>query len=216
MSPETQTKMGQRRQVGNVLALAVLSYLTQKPMHPYELGRTLRANGDARSIRFNHGSLYMVVGQLAKAGFIVEQETLRDGRRPERTLYALTDAGRHEQRDWLRELVEVPQHEYPHFVAALSLIGALPPGEAVALLGTRLRRLAEQRLEIRDLVDSTLAGGVHPLFLVEEEYRLALLDAEASFVERFIEQITRPKTGWGRQWAEFHDQPAATEEGQDP
>jgi DNA-binding PadR family transcriptional regulator len=161
-----------------------------------------------RSIKFNHGSLYMVVQQLAKAGFIVEQETSRDGQRPERTVYALTDAGRHELGDWLRELVEVPQHEYPQFVAALSLIAALPPGEVLELLGRRLHRLTERRAEIRGLVDSTLAGGVHPLFLVEEDYRLALLDAESVFVERFIERINRPETGWGRLWAEHHGEPA--------
>jgi Transcriptional regulator PadR-like family len=87
---------------------------------PYELSRTLRDNGDARSIKFNHGSLYMVVGQLAKAGFITEQENNREGQRPERTVYALTDAGRHELRDWLRELVAQPQHEYSAFVGARS------------------------------------------------------------------------------------------------
>ncbi len=64
--------MAKARKVANLLALAVLAYLTQRPMHPYELSRTLRDNGDARSIKFNHGSLYMVVGQLAKAGFITE------------------------------------------------------------------------------------------------------------------------------------------------
>jgi DNA-binding PadR family transcriptional regulator len=191
--------------VGNLLALAVLSYLSRGPMHAYELARTLREHGDDRSIKFNHGSLYMVFGQLAKAGFIVERETVRHGRRPERTVYSLTDAGRRELRDWLRELVEEPQHEYPHFVAALSLIGALPPAEVVELLGRRLRRLAGQRAGIRELVDATLAAGVHPLFLIEEEYRLAVLDAESAFVERLVEQITDP-AGWGRQWAEFHDE----------
>jgi DNA-binding PadR family transcriptional regulator len=196
--------MAKRRKVGNLLALAVLAYLTQAPMHPYELGRTLRTNGDARSIKFNHGSLYMVVQQLAKAGFVVEQETSREGQRPERTVYALTDAGREELRDWLRELVEEPQHEYPHFVAALSLIGALPPSEVIGLLGRRLHRLAERRAEIRDAIETTLAANVHPLFQIEEEYRLALLEAESSFVERFIERITHPETGWGRMWAELH------------
>jgi DNA-binding PadR family transcriptional regulator len=204
-------RMATKRKVGNLLALAVLSYLTQRPMHPYELSRTLRDNGDARSIKFNHGSLYMVVQQLARAGFIDEQETTRAGQRPERTVYALTDAGRQELRDWLCELVEQPQHEYPHFVAALSLIAALTPSEVVELLGRRLRRLAEQRAEIRNLIDRTLATGVHPLFLVEEDYRLALLDAESSFVERFIERITHPDTGWGPLWAEFHRKPTTDE-----
>jgi DNA-binding PadR family transcriptional regulator len=179
-------------------------------MHPYELSRMLRDHGDVRSIKFNHGSLYMVVGQLAKAGLITEQETTREGQRPERTVYALTDAGRDEFRDWLGELVEQPQHEYPHFVAALSLIAALPPGEVLTLLHSRLDRLAGQRAEIRDLIGTAQAGGLHPLFLVEEDYRLAQLDAESAFVERFIGQIIHPETGWGPMWAQFHGQPFDT------
>jgi DNA-binding PadR family transcriptional regulator len=207
--------MAKKRKVGNLLALAVLSYLTQRPMHPYELGRTLRDNGDARSIKFNHGSLYMVFQQLAKAGFITELETNRDGQRPERTVYALTDAGRQETRDWMRELVEEPEHEYPHFVAALSLIGALPPSEVLKLLPRRLNRLAGQRAEIRAMIDDALGKGVPGLFLVEEEYRLALLEAESSFVERFIAQITDPQTGWGPMWAQFHGETFQTDERQE-
>ncbi len=189
--------MANKRKVGNPLALAVLSYLTMKPMHPYELSRTLRDNGDARSIKFNHGSLYMVVQQLAKAGFIAEVETSREGQRPERTVYAITDAGRHEARDWLSELISQPEHEYPHFVTALSLVAALPPGEVVPLLRTRLEALAAQRAEIQGMIDSSLSGGVPRLFLVEEEYRLALLDAESAFVERLIAEIGDPEAGWG-------------------
>ena len=193
-----------KRKVSNLLALAVLSYLSQQPMHPYELGRTLREHGDERSIRFNHGSLYMVIGQLARAGFITEQETSRAGQRPERTVYALTDAGRDELRDWLAELVGQPQHEYPAFVAALSLIGALPPSEAVALLRLRLGHLARQEAEARGLVDTSLANGVPGLFLIEEEYRLALLGAESAFTSRLIQRITDPATDWTGPWAESY------------
>jgi len=189
--------MANKRKVGNPLALAVLSYLTMKPMHPYELSRTLRDNGDARSIKFNHGSLYMVVQQLAKAGFIAEVETSREGQRPERTVYAITDAGRHEARDWLSELISQPEHEYPHFVTALSLVAALPPDQVVPLLRTRLEALAGQRGEIQGMIDGSLRQGVPRLFLVEEEYRLALLDAESAFVERFIAEIGDPEAGWG-------------------
>ena len=202
--------MARKRKVGNLLALAVLSYLSQQPMHPYELSRTLREHGDARSIKFNHGSLYMVVGQLAKAGYITEVETSRAGQRPERTVYALTDDGRAEFRDWLRELVAEPEHEYPHFVAALSLIAALPPSDVVPLLRHRLDQLHQARTEIRGLIDTTLAHGVPELFLVEEEYRLALLTAETEFVEEFIAKITDDQTGWGAEWARFHDEGAVS------
>jgi len=202
--------MAKKRKVGNLLALAVLSYLTMRPMHPYELSRTLRDNGDERSIKFNHGSLYMVVGQLAKAGFIAERETSREGQRPERTVYELTDDGRAEMQDWLRELVEEPEHEYPRFVTALSLISALPPNDAVQLLRSRLTKLDRQRLEIRTLTDGALAQGLHPLFLVEEDYRLAMVEAEAAFVDQLIQKIIHPKSGWSKPWAEFH-QTATTE-----
>lgn len=197
--------MATKRKVSNLLALAALSYLSRAPMHPYELSRTLRGNDDTRSIKFTHGSLYMVIGQLSKAGFITEHETSRSGQRPERTVYALTDAGQHELRDWLRELVEVPQQEYPHFVAALSLIAALPPDEVVELLHRRQARLTESRAEIRGIIDGAAAQEVHPLFLVEEEYRLALLDAESGFIDGFIARITDPENGWAPQWAAFHN-----------
>jgi len=206
--------MAKKRKVGNLLALAVMSYLSQQPMHPYELSRTLREHGDDRSIKFNHGSLYMVVGQLAKAGYVTEVETSRAGQRPERTVYALTDEGRAEFRDWLAELVAEPEHEYPHFVAALSLIAALPPSEVVPLLRHRRDRLRQASAEIRDLIDTTLARGVPELFLVEEEYRLSLLTAETAFVGEFIGKITDPQTGWGPAWARFHgeSEPPAQEE----
>lgn len=190
--------MASKRKVGNLLGLAVLGYLVREPMHPYELGRLMRAHGDDRSIKFTHGSLYMVFGQLAKAGFIVEHETSREGQRPERTVYALTDAGRAELRDWMRELVAEPGHEYPRFVAALSLIAALHPDEVAALLRDRLDGL-RRRVEEAEAV---IAGAdAHPLFLVEEEYRVALLNAEVAFVRHFLARID----DWRPLWAGFHE-----------
>jgi DNA-binding PadR family transcriptional regulator len=101
-----------KRKVSNPLALAVMSYLTTGPMHRYELVRTLRANGDSRSVKFTPASVYMVVDQLEKAGFIEEHETLRTGGYPERVTYVLTDGGRAEWREWLRNLIANPDHEY--------------------------------------------------------------------------------------------------------
>src|SRR5215469_12307404 len=160
-----EDEMTEKRKVSNLLGLAVLSYLSQEPMHPYALGRALREHGDARSIKYSPGSLYMVVGQLARAGLVEEHATGREGQRPERTVYALTDAGRRELHDWLRDLIGEPEHEYPSFVAALSLIAALPPSQVVPLLRQRLDRLDGSRAEIRAVIDTALAQGVPELFL---------------------------------------------------
>jgi DNA-binding PadR family transcriptional regulator len=195
------------RRVDNLLALAVLSYLTQGPMHPYELGRTLQRHGDARSIRYRQASLYMVVDRLAAAGLILALDTERDGARPERTRYALTEAGRAELMDWLRELLAEPAHEYPHFVAALAFLAALPPEEAVAALDRRLVGLAAVRAEASEIVEQAETNGVHPLFLVEEEYRLAVLDAEFRFVKSLHSRLVDPATGWRQAWGRpTHDQ----------
>jgi DNA-binding PadR family transcriptional regulator len=197
--------MAGKRKVANLLGLAVLSYLSQQPMHPYALARTLREHGDDRSIKFSHGSLYMVVGQLVRAGFVAEQETGRAGQRPEHTVYALTPAGRAELRDWLRELVGQPRHEYPAFVSALSLITALPPAEAVELLRARLRLLAGARADVAAIIEDARAREVPGLFLIEEEYRLDQLDTEIAFVERLISRISDPAPEWTGGWAEYHE-----------
>ena len=204
--------MARNRRVSNPLALTVLSYLTRGPMHPYDLVRTLRYNADGRSVKFTPASVYMVIQQLAKAGFVVEHETLRTGMRPERTTYVLTDAGREEWHDWLRELVELPRHEYPQFVVALSLLAALPPAEVVDLLRERAHRVAQLRVQTQAMIDEALAGGLAPLFLVDEEYRVALLDAETAFLDRLIERITDPENGWAGPWAAHLLQNAPSEE----
>lgn len=192
------------RRINNLLALAVLSYLTMRPMHPYELGRTLRDHRDDRSIKFNHGSLYMVVKKLADVGLIEAGESSRDGQRPERTVYSITDAGREELHSWLSELLEQPQHEYPKFVAALSIIAALPPDEVVGLLTRRIEHLTAELNRLRREIDEVIDQGVHPLFQIEEEYRISMLDAEITFVRDFIARITDASTGIRAMWQSYH------------
>jgi DNA-binding PadR family transcriptional regulator len=193
--------MPERRKVANPLALAVLAELLTGPMHPYEIGRRLTEHGKDRNIKYNRGSLYMVVEQLERAGFVAQHETVRDTPRPERTLYELTAAGRQELFDWLGELVAQPRHEYPHFGVALSLLSVLPPAEAVELLGRRLAALGDEADEIRATVKSATADGVAWVFLVEEEYRLAVLDAERRFVEGLVESLGQP--GYAEAWHQF-------------
>src|SRR6266576_2298571 len=124
--------MAGRRAVSNLLALAVLVTLTERPMHPYEMAATMRSQGKERSIKLNYGSLYTVVNNLARHGLIEATGAGREGRRPERTVYQITEAGRKELEDWMAELVAVPVKEYPQFEAAPAVHagGRVPPGDA--------------------------------------------------------------------------------------
>jgi DNA-binding PadR family transcriptional regulator len=194
--------MAQRRKVANPLALAVLAWLVTGPMHPYELGRRLQETGQDKQIKYNRSSLYMVVEQLAKAGFVAEQETVRDTPRPERTVYALTPDGRAELYDWMRELLADPQHEYPQFGVALSLLSIIAPGEAVELLGRRLAKLNAETTQLQDTMQSAAQGGLPWVFLIEDKYRLAVLGAETRFVTELIGSLQEPDyiTEWQKQF----------------
>jgi len=117
----------------NPLALAVLALLFERPMHPYEMAATLKQRHKDESIKIRYGSVYTVIELLLKRGFIKALETSREGRRPERTVYALTPSGYDELRAWMQDLLRDPVPEYPQFAAGLSLLPVLPPEEAVSL-----------------------------------------------------------------------------------
>jgi DNA-binding PadR family transcriptional regulator len=133
-----------KRKISNPLALAVLSCLYERPMHPYEIGMTLRHRSKQESIKLNYGSLYSVVDSLERRGWIASRETEREGRRPERTVYELTERGEVELFDWLRELLAIPVKEYTQFEAGLSLMAGLPPEVVVQLLRQRVVLLTEE------------------------------------------------------------------------
>jgi DNA-binding PadR family transcriptional regulator len=194
--------MSRTKGLSNPLALAVLVLLFERPMHPYEMAATLKMRNRGGSIKLRYGSLYTVTEALEREGLIEVKETIREGRRPERTIYQITPAGRDRMQTWLRELLGTPVKEYPQFEAALSLMPAVPPGDAVALLESRSRRLAAMAEEIRAGID-VVAKVVAPIFLVENEYRLALVEAERDFIEGLLRRIGEDQE-YTQAWRSLH------------
>jgi DNA-binding PadR family transcriptional regulator len=193
----------------NPLALAVLALLFERPMHPYEMGLILRQRHKEESIKFRYGSLYTVIDLLLRRSFIVARETGRDGRRPERTVYEITDAGREELRTWMADLIGEPVKEYPQFEAALALLPVLTPDEALALLRRRLTLMEQNSAMLVRELQAIGVADFPPLFLIETEYRLALVKAEQHFVAELIRRI---ESGWGPLdlWRGIHEDREAT------
>jgi DNA-binding PadR family transcriptional regulator len=197
--------MAKRRKVGNLLALAILALLTQgRTMHPYEMATVLRQTGKEHDMKIKWGSLYTVVQNLEKHGLIEATGSDREGRRPERTSYAITGTGRAELADWMRELLAVPEPEQSRFVAALSVVGVLHPDEVTALLGQRLGSLEQSIAAERAALDE--AGKQVPwLFLIEAEYELAMRRAEAEWVRGLLAQFADGTLPGMAMWREYHD-----------
>jgi DNA-binding PadR family transcriptional regulator len=139
-----------------------------------------------------------------REGFISPRETMREGRRPERTVYELTDAGRVEFLGWLRELLSVPAKEYTQFAAGLTFLPALPPDEAAELLDGRVRRLEEEVGEMRSVLDSAMEEGLPRLFLIESEHELILREAELRWVRELVSDISEGTLGGMAEWEGFH------------
>src|SRR6185369_4646230 len=93
------------------LALAVLRRLRERPMHPYEAHQQIRDRSIDYVIKVRAGSLYHAVERLHRLGLVEPVETAREGRRPERTVYAITEAGNDEYLANLRDLVRHPEDE---------------------------------------------------------------------------------------------------------
>ena len=201
-----------RRKVSNPLALAVLGCLAERPMHPYEMSTTMRERGKHESIKLNYGSLYSVVEALQKHALITPRETVKDGRRPERTVYEITAAGRLEFVDWLAELIATPAKEYLAFEAGLSMMAGLAPDDAAALLEQRAARL-RSLLHAGEEMQRYGAGlGVPRLFLVEGDYRRGQFRAELEFVEDLARSIRDDTLEGVAYWRESHRQYEAGEE----
>src|SRR3954471_20389964 len=193
-----------KRPVSNPLALAVLSCLWERPMYPYEMTTSMRERGKEDSIRLNFGSLYAVIKSLEKHGFISVAQTEREGNRPERVVYAITDAGRAEADAWLRELIDTPVKEYPAVETGLSLMTMLPPPVAAELLDRRAERLGVEIAE-RETLAAGEAAGVPELFMVEFHYKQAMLEAERAFVLELAERIRRRAIGGIEMWEGLHE-----------
>ncbi|HEX5267644.1 MAG TPA: PadR family transcriptional regulator [Acidimicrobiales bacterium] len=196
--------MSPRWSRANPLALAVLVSLYEKAMHPYEVAQTLRARAKHESVRLNYGSLYAVVESLEKKGFIKTTGTVQEGRRPQRTVYAITDAGLVEMTDWLTELLGTPSKEYPAFMAGLSFIAALDPDDALAALRRRAEALTVRIASLRGAIRAASDAGLPRIFELEAEYEERQLLAELDYVRSLVDAMATGGLEGMDLWRTFH------------
>ncbi len=194
--------MVKRRKVSNLLGLAVLSTVSARPMHPYEMAALMRERGKDRDMDIKWGSLYTVVGNLEKHGFLaVEGASGKGATRADRLPHHRR--GLAELADWVRELIAVPEREVPRFEAGLSVLGALGPDEVAELLRGRLGMMERQIADDRAALAAETE--IPRLFLIEEEYDLAIRRAEAAWVRGFLAEIEDGSLPGLDMWRAFHE-----------
>jgi DNA-binding PadR family transcriptional regulator len=169
--------------------------------------RVMQARGKDTVVRVQRGSLYPAVERLAAAGLVEPVETERAGRRPERTVYRLTEEGRDTAELWLTSMLRDVRNEFPEFAAALSFLPLLSAAEARSELTARLVQLGKSIAAVRSVTDGLNVQFQLPrLFLIETEYQLAMLEAEYAWVSGVVEDIATGRLSWDaeqiREWAD--------------
>lgn len=178
------------------LALSILELLNERPMHPYELAATMRSRHHDEFIRLNFGSLYHTVDVLERNGWILPAEREKEGRRPERTVYNLTDAGRRVLLQVVGDIVSEPRREYLHFSAGLMFMHHLEKKEAVHRLEQRSQALRDKATKLSRILAELLETGHTRLTLIELEHKIALLESERAWVEKIANEIADGKLEW--------------------
>ncbi|MGH2505670.1 MAG: helix-turn-helix transcriptional regulator [Ktedonobacterales bacterium] len=176
------------------LILTILAMLAEQPRHPYEIQRLIRERRKDFA-RSTQRALYHAINRLVDAGLIVSAEVRREGNRPERTVYQITDDGRDSLMEWLGELLAQPTPEYPLFTVAISFIACLPMETAIAALHARAIEL-EGELAGIDARLQALEENLHRLVLLELEYVRALRQGELAWVRSLLQDMRNGRLAW--------------------
>ena len=180
----------------SVLALAVLSMLTEEPMHAYRMQQLIkeRRKDDVVNVS-QRNSVYQTIQRLTRDGLVEAGRTERNDNRPERTTYHITDAGRGTLRAWLADMLSAPTREYAEFPAALSFLPNLSPKEVVEALVARVTRLEQQLAALDDEI-AEVGRFLPRLFAIESEYQRQIVGAELAYVRGLIDDVRAKRLTW--------------------
>ncbi|HKF48800.1 MAG TPA: helix-turn-helix transcriptional regulator [Terracidiphilus sp.] len=175
--------------------LAVLALLREGPMHPYQMQSLLRMRHKDEILALKRGSLYHAIARVEKAGLIAIEATGRNGRRPERTIYRITETGKQAMVETLRRMVAEPRRGSSEFMASMSFLVYLPPAEAAEKLAERAQVLESQiAAEVANL--SRIATFLPRIHLIENQYLTAMLEAELAWVRGLEKDLRAGRLEW--------------------
>jgi DNA-binding PadR family transcriptional regulator len=185
----------------SLLALVVLSFLSERPMHAYKMFQLLqqREKGSIVNVA-QRNSLYQAMNRLAREGLADVDAMERADRRPERTVYRITAAGEALLHDWTLELLTSERAEYPSMPVAISLMMLLSPAEVEGALATRLDSLRHSHGLLIESLRAATGMQLPRLFVLDEEYRLAVIEARLRWLEALLADLRSGAVSWSAEW----------------
>jgi DNA-binding PadR family transcriptional regulator len=177
----------------STLAMVLLALLIEAPMHPYRMQQMIKERGQDQLVNVaQRNSVYQALERLVRDGLARPAGTAREGGRPERTVYEITADGAATMRQWLTAMLPAPAREFPEFPAALAFLPVLAPEVVRDLLSHRIDE-QERRLAA---VEAQAPPGLPRLFLIEDEYRAAMLRAEIAWLRAVVDDLAAGRLTW--------------------
>ncbi|WP_085370888.1 PadR family transcriptional regulator [Leifsonia sp. NCR5] len=181
------------------LGVAALALLVERPMHPYEMYQTLVQRSEERVVKVRPGSLYHTVDRLAGQGLVRAIGTEREGNRPERTTYEITESGYLVLTERVAEILATPINEYPEFPLALGESHNLPVESVIQLLRNRVALIRADLASMDAGIADLEAKRLPRKYWINVQYSRAISEVEATWLESLIDDLVSGELSWSEE-----------------
>ena len=171
--------------------LVILGLLRQRPLYGYEIKQIIEDHmGDWTSIAF--GSIYFALDKLADEFLIEKLGVEQEGKRPSRSVYQITDAGRDEFMHLLREGFQQVERQYFSIDICLFFMESLPINEIKSYLHIRQAALQQALDHISSHRSEQLALPEVPrLATAIFDHTIVHTQAELNWVTDLLQKVER-------------------------
>lgn len=170
-------------------ATLLMGILYDKPLNAYEITKLLRYMNIQWWFSIADSTVYATLKTLEKKELITGT-TEKVGNMPERTIYSLTEKGRNELKETIRQSIVRFDYDTNVFTITAFLINILEKEEAACLLEERLRVLRAYLDGIRRQDNAAWAQEVPAIHVANVRRMTDLVEAEITGTQRLLTVYT--------------------------
>jgi DNA-binding PadR family transcriptional regulator len=180
------------------LQFAALAVYAEKPRHPYDVFQEMLRRREDRLVKVRPGTLYHAVNRLVELGLLEAAGTGREGNRPERTTYAITEAGRAAVAAHVAKAVAQRAEEFPEFPLALAELHNLDPSEAADLLSRRAAALRAELDSLHGAEPHLRASNLPEVLWIEHTWLSTMTRCDLAWTETLIRRLRCGDLAWSQ------------------
>jgi DNA-binding PadR family transcriptional regulator len=177
--------------------LIILGLLRERPYYGYELKRAMKERYVDEWTQLAFGSIYYALRQMTQEGLVQPEATERDGNRPSRTVYSITQVGRLEFTRLLREAWQAPATMSPELMRICILfMQELPAEEIRTHLTHRATALIRSIEHLKHVGQEVSAKGAPWTAQYIVSYDIGLWQKSLEWIQGLLEDIQSGRITW--------------------